>query len=279
MSETSISSGSGTRWLSENPDKAWAEKIYLLYSPVWMTVMGLVMATGLVNSFGEIAYNLVGLLVMLPFLLIPAFLSGARPDLHQGKAWYETFWFKSNLYMWSFVFWGSYFGSEYFFDVLGMVYDYPMIEKTNFDAALLGSGEQKVPLTMYFLAHAYFMTYHTTAVVVLRRIKTSNIPFRALIWPVMIFVIGYFWAWMETKAMANPFIEQAFYYKDMARMLAFGSIMYAFYFISSFPIYYFLDEVREKSWSLWYTFMASCTAGMLTMYLLDFWTHFVGPIY
>ena len=81
----------------------------------------------------------------------------------------------------------------------------------------------------------------------------------------MVFVIGYFWAWVETKAMANPFIEQSFHYKDMARMLAYGSIMYSFYFIASFPIYYFLDEDRSRPWSLWYTFMASCTAGLLTL--------------
>lgn len=160
-----------------------------------------------------------------------------------------------------------------------MVYDYPMIETTNFDSALIGSGQQKVPWLMYFLAHAYFMTYHTTAVVVLRRIKTSAIPFKALLWPLMVFVIGYSWAWLETKAMANPFIEQQFYYQDMGRMLAYGSIMYSFYFIASFPIYYFIDEDKVKSWTLWHTFMASCTASMLTFYLLDFWTHLVGPIY
>jgi len=267
------------RWLSENPDKAWAEKIYLLYSPVWMALMGLVMVTGWVQQFGELAYNLWSLFIVAPFVLLPAFLASKHPELHQGKKWYETFWFKSNLYMWLVSFCGSYFGTEYFFDVLGMVYDYPMIEKTNLDAALLGSGEQKVPFCMYLLAHAYFMTYHNTAIVVLRRLKTSALPVKKILWPVMIFVIGYFWAWMETKAMANPFIEQQFYYKDMARMLAYGSIMYSFYFIASFPVYYFLDEDKDKPWGLWYTFMASCTAGLLTIYLLDFWTHIVGPIY
>ena len=56
-----------------------------------------------------------------------------------------------------FNFAANYFGSEYFFDVLGMVYDYPMIELT-FDSALVGSGEQRVPLIMYLLTQAYFIT-------------------------------------------------------------------------------------------------------------------------
>ncbi len=272
MTETDLA----PRWLAENRNKAAAERFFLIYSPVWMTLMGLVMVTGLVQSFNEWIYNLFGLFLMLPFIVVPAIMHNT---IDPGHKWYESFWFKSNLYMWSFVFFGSYFGSEYFFDVLGMVYDYPMIETTNFDAALLGSGEQKVPWVMYFLAHAYFMTYHTTAVVVLRRIKTSAMPAKHILWPVMIFVIGYFWAWMETKAMANPFIEQQFYYKDMARMLAYGSIMYAFYFLASFPIYYFLDENKDHRWTVWHTFTASCTASLLTLYLLDFWTHWVGPIY
>lgn len=35
---------SAARWFSANPDKAWAEKFFLAYSPVWMLQMGLVMA-------------------------------------------------------------------------------------------------------------------------------------------------------------------------------------------------------------------------------------------
>jgi cycloeucalenol cycloisomerase len=65
----------------------------------------------------------------------------------------------------------------------------------------------------------------------------------------------------------------------MDRMLAYGSIMYSCYFIASFPIYYFLDETWEKPWSLIQTFLYASAAGTLTLYLLDFWTHIIGPIY
>ncbi|MGH8646606.1 MAG: hypothetical protein ACREX4_19970 [Gammaproteobacteria bacterium] len=68
---------------------------------------------------------------------------------YTGKRWHESYWFKANLYLFVFGFFGNYFGSEYFFDVLGMVYVYPSAT-TTLDSALLGSGGQKVPLIMYF---------------------------------------------------------------------------------------------------------------------------------
>lgn len=261
------------RWFSDNPGKAWTEKFFLIYSPIWMAIMGLVMVTGLAaNHLGEWGFMAVAWGLFLPLLIVPAIV---KPE---AGPWHQTFWFKSNLYMWVFAFFGSYFGSEYFFDVLGMVYEYPMID-INFDAALVGSGEQKVPLIMYPLAHLYFITYHTTAVLVLRRITTAGIPFKALLWPVLILVVGYFWAYMETLLMANPWIESQFHYKDMDRMLKLGSLLYATYFVTSFPIYYFLDESRDRKWGLWVVWGAAFSASMLTFFLLDFAAHIFGRIY
>lgn len=271
MGEIKVETGSAARWFSENDSKAWAEKFFLVYSPVWMAVMGLTMVMGWVKVWGDVGFMLQACVVALPFFIYPLLFSKEQGPITQ------TYWFKANVYIFSFSFFGNYFGSEYFFDVLGMVYNYPSIQ-WNFDAALVGSGEQKVPVIMYLLSHAYFMTYHTSAVVVLRRIKTSAVPLMWLLFPVMIFVIGYFWAWMETKAMANPMIEEQFYYKDKARMLAYGSIMYACYFVASFPIFYFLDEDKNSKWNLWVVMAASFSAGLLTLYLLDFWTRYVGAI-
>lgn len=260
-------------WFSENPDKAWAEKWFLIYSPIWMTVMGLVMLLAIDEKLGDVGFIVLGSAIALPFLIVPALKS---PE-NEKNSWYGTYWFKANTYMFVFGFFGNYFGSEYFFDVLGMVYSYPGIS-WNMDAALLGSGTQVVPLLMYLLTHAYFMTYHSTAVVVLRRIRTSGINGMVFLFPVAVFIIGYFWAWMETKAMANPLIAESFYYEKMDVMLAYGSAFYAIYFISSFPIYYFIDETKEKIWSLPQVVAGGLSASMLTFYGLDFATHWVGSL-
>ena len=158
-------------WFSANPDKAWGEKFFLIYIPIWISLMIVTGLLGLTRNTGEIGSLIHAALIVLPLLLVPLLV---HRESSLGRRWYQTYWFKANLYIFIFSFFGNYFGSEYFFDVLGMVYNYPRIH-WNFDSALVGSGRQHVPLTMYFLTQAYFMTYHTTAVVVLRRIKTSRI--------------------------------------------------------------------------------------------------------
>jgi cycloeucalenol cycloisomerase len=262
------------RWFSENPSKAWGEKFFLVYSPIWMAMMAAVMGSGLTQRIGEWGFMAIGVAVAAPLLVAPALIRDERPI---GRRWYESYWFKANLYIGIFNFAANYFGSEYFFDVLGMVYDYPMIE-LNLDATLVGSGEQRVPIIMYLLTQAYFLTYHTTAVVVLRRIRTSALPVGRIAWPILLLVVAYFWAWMETKSMANPWIESQFYYEDMERMLAYGSLFYALYFIASFPIFYHLDEERDANWSLTKTSAAALSAGMLLLFLLDFAAAIFGPL-
>lgn len=271
---STVQQGTRPRWFSANPSKAWGEKFFLIYSPIWMLQMAVVMLLHIDNTLGDLGYIIQSLLVALPLVLVPLVI---RDETSLGRSWYQTYWFKANVYIFVFTFFGNYFGSEYFFDVLGMVYNYPNIHWT-LDSALLGSGHQKVPLIMYILTQAYFMTYHSSAVVVLRRIRTSGIPGAVILFPLMVFAIGYFWAWMETTAMANPLMADKFYYRDMARMLQYGSISYACFFISSFPIFYSIDEHEGESWTLKNTIFAACAASMFTFYLLDFWTHLVGPL-
>jgi len=269
-----MTASSSPRWFSENPSKAWGEKFFLAYSPVWMALIGLVMGFGVTVRVGEWGFMAIGTAVALPLFLVPALI---RDERALGRRWYQTYWFKANLYIAIFNFAANYFGSEYFFDILGMVYDFPMIE-LRLDSTLVGSGDQTVPVVMYLLTQAYFMTYHTTAVIVLRRIRTSRVPIGAVLWPVLLLVVAYSWAWIETRAMANPWIETQFHYRDMQRMLTYGSLFYSLYFVSSFPIFYHLDERRDTSWSLTVTAAAGCTASTLMMFLLDFAAAIFGPL-
>lgn len=270
-----MNEGAGHRWFSENPSKNWGEKFFLVYSPIWMAVMALVMLLGIHDRLGEVGFLLLGLFVATPLVLVPALI---RDELYLGRRWYQTYWFKANLYIAIYAFPASYFGTEYFFDVLGMVYDYPAIQVLNLDSALVGSGEQKVPVLMYLLTQAYFMTYHTTGVIALRRLRTSSLPGAKALWPVLVVVVAYAWAWAETRLMANALIEDQFYYRDMDRMLAYGSMFYAIYFVSSFPIFYHLDETRTADWSLTKTAGAALAAGMIMLVLLDVATALFGPL-
>ena len=260
-----------TGWFSANPDKAWVEKFFLAYSPVWMASMAFMMLTGADKTWGDTALLIHAFATALPALLVPMLLAPRFTDV----PWRQSYWLKANLYLLVFGFFGNYFGTEYFFDVLGMVYVYPNAT-TTLDAALVGSGRQSVPLIMYCYTHVYFMTYHATANVALRGLR--RLPGAALLFPLFVFLIGYFWAWMETKAMANPLMAASFYYQKMDVMLKFGSAIYATYFIASFPIWYFLDETRERRWSVLQAIAGALSASMLTFFMLDFAARVVGTL-
>lgn len=258
-------------WFSPNPDKAWVEKFFLAYSPVWMASMAFMMLTGADRRWSDGALLAHAFATALPVLLLPMLIA-RRFTSHP---WRDSYWLKANLYLFLFGFFGNYFGSEYFFDVLGMVYNYPNVT-TRLDSALVGSGRQTVPLIMYAYTHVYFMTYHASANVALRRLRA--LPGAAVLFPVFVFAIGYSWAWMETRAMANPLIASGFHYQKMGAMLKYGSAIYATYFIASFPIWYFLDETRERRWTLLQTVAAALSASMLTFYCLDLAARYVSPL-
>jgi cycloeucalenol cycloisomerase len=262
-------------WFSRNPSKAWGEKFFLLYTPYWMLGMGLLMRSGAGGRWGDVAQNLAMLVIFAPLLAVPALV---RDETALGRRWWQTYWFKLNVWIGIFAAIGSYFGSEYFFDVLGMVYHYPQLH-WRLDSVLLGSGQQTVPLIMYTSAHFYFVTYHTAAVIVMRRVRTSPLFGRSWLWPLTVLATAYFFAWAETFFMTDPSIADQFYYRDLPRMLRWGSLCYACYFFVSFPMVYRLDEEPGDCWSLRRTAVEALAAGMLVLLLLDSVTRVVGRLY
>jgi cycloeucalenol cycloisomerase len=269
-SQTAVASRG--RWFSTNPDKAWGERFFLCYSPYWMAGMGFLMASGAGGRWGDLALNGAMCALWAPALLVPALLHRAT-----DRPWHRTYWFKFNLWIAIFSGIGSYFGSEYFFDVLGMVYRYPQLRWT-LDARLVGSGAQRVPLIMYWSAHFYFLTYHTVSVLVMRRVRTSRIGRLPLAWPATVLAAAYFFAWAETTVMTGGAIAEQFAYRNLPRMLRWGSLYYALYFVVSFPMVYRLDEEANEDWPLARTAIDALAAGMLVLFLLDGVTHWVGTI-
>lgn len=262
-------------WFSPNPSKAWGEKFFLAYTPFWILCMGLLMESGSGGRWGDFGLNLAMLAIFAPLLVVPALL---RDETSLGRPWYRTYWFKFNVWIGVYAAIGSYFGSEYFFDVLGMVYNYPQLS-WRLDSVLLGSGEQTVPLIMYPSAHFYFVTYHTASVILMRRGRTSRLLGHAWCWPFVVLTAAYAFAYAETFAMAGGAIAEQFSYRDLPRMLRWGSLFYACYFVVSFPMIYRLDEAPEDDWALGRVCLEALAAGMLLLLLLDTATRFVGRLY
>ncbi len=108
---------SGRYWLSRNPDKAWGEKFYLeLHPGIPEVYNGVIQKMGWldVGNFWHLVQN-IGMWV--PYcVLLPAWLRR-----NSGVRWSESYWFKFNLYMFVYVFFATYFHTEYFFSpVLGI---------------------------------------------------------------------------------------------------------------------------------------------------------------
>jgi cycloeucalenol cycloisomerase len=268
----------GPRWFSRNPSKAWGEKFFLAYTPVWIAAMGALMTTGAGKRWGDLALNVAMLAILAPLVAIPALV---RDERALGRPWWRTYSCKLNLWIGIYAAVGSYFGSEYFFDVLGMVYNYPQLS-WRLDSALVGTGAQTVPFIMYPSAHFYFVTYHTIGVIVLRRVRTSELFVGAnarWLWPLAVVAAAYGFAWMETFAMTGGAIAEQFTYRDLPRMLRWGSLFYATYFVISFPMIYRLDENPEDDWPLRRVAVEALAAGMLLLFALDLLTHAIGRLY
>lgn len=274
----------GSPWFSANPDKAWAERFFLLYIPVWFAFNMAVHAMGWLDTgnFWNITQNL---LMWLPYCVLLAWWLRRE----SGIPWHQSYWFKFNLFIAVWTFWGTYFHTEYFFEVLGMRYRFPEVT-LYFDSALVGPDEatalannQKVPPSMYLNATAFFVVYHASAVVVMRRIRALTAGFaplaRRLSWVGIVALVSIFWAWMETffyfKMAANDMANV--WYQDLDRMLAWGSWFYALYFIVAFPMIYRLDEEAEgPRWPLSRVVIEASAVGIFTMFLIDLATHALG---
>ena len=260
----------GGYWFSKNPDKAWAEKFFLAYLPFFFALNAGKQVFGWMNA-GTVWHLGQNLLMWVPLLLLPLIL---RRESSTGIRWHASYWFKANLWIAIFAFIATYFFTEYFFDVLGMIYFFPQVS-VYFDSVLLGSGEQRVPLGVYFSGITFFVIYHNLAVICLRRTRTSAWNWGRVSWCITVVVTALFFAWAETRLVATDKNAPYFAYRDLAWMLRYGSVFYACYFLVSFPMFYQLDEGRDEHWSLSYVCTHALAASMLVFLLLDIASRFM----
>ena len=271
-------------WLSDNPDKAWAEKLYLAFIPVFLAYNAVMQRTGWLDagSFWHVVQNF-GMWV--PYcLLLPAWLRR-----NNGVPWRESYWLKLNLYMAVWVFFATYFHTEYFFEQLGLRYRFPEVT-LYLDSASVGPDEatalathQKVPVGMYLNSVAFFLVYHNAAVICMRRVWRATARLapaaRRAGWVATVVATALFFAWAETRLYITDDAAANVWYVDVPAMLRFGSVFYAMYFLVSFPNVYRLDEEPGgPPWSLSRCVVEACFVSMASLLLLDLWANFIGPI-
>ena len=257
-------------WFSKNPSKAWGEKFFLCYLPFFFLLNGGKQAFGWLDA-GNAWHVGQNILMLAPLYVVPLLI---RDETKLGRKWFETYWFKFNLWIYIFAFFATYFFTEFFFDVLGMIYYFPQVS-WYWDSNLLGTGEQRVPLGMYFNAAAFFVVYHTVAFILMRRILTSRLNVGPWVNVIVVAVGAWFFAWAETRLVATDANKPYFFYEDLEWMLAYGSGFYACYFLVSFPFAYRIDEAEQENWPLSKVVIESLAASMLAFFLLDVASGFV----
>ncbi len=270
MSERPVAGEAKVQWLSSDPGKAATERFVLLYTPIWIAFVGVVMLTGIYRDWSDPGFMLFGLAAGAPLVLVP-YLNPRAEDA--SKPVWATSWFRLNLWISIFVLFGSYVGTHYFFDVVGMRYGFAT--RWNLGAELVGDSDGEVPLFLYPLTQAYFMTYHVVMTVILRAL-TTRFGLGRLARGALIVTLAYAVAFAETFFMAIPALADVFEYADRGRMLAWGSLFYASYFVVSMPVFANIDE--DGPWTLGRTIGSALAVSMGVFFLLDFWAKFIGPL-
>ena len=273
-----------SKWFSPNEEKAWGEKFFLSFIPVFFIYNAGIQKLGWLDAgnFWHVAQNFA---MWVPYcLVLPAWL---RRD--SGVPWRESYWFKFNLYMAVWIFFATYFHTEYFFTLLGLRYRFPEVT-LYLDSALVGEPEatasgnwMKIPVGMYLNSVAFFIVYHTAAVVGMRRVRAMTASWgdgaQRLGWIAIVAAAALFFAWAETFFYITEDAAANVWYVDVPAMLKYGSLFYAIYFVVSFPNVYRLDESPDEPvWSLSRCVVEASFVAMTTLMLLELWAQWIGPI-
>lgn len=253
-----------------NPDKAHAERWFLIGTPVWIAMVAAVMLTGWLRSWGDAGFMIFSVGAATPALILPLLRRGpgCRPIL-------KSYYLKLHLFVGVLVLFGTYIGTHYFFDLMGMRYAFPA--RLVLESDVVGRSGQHVPLFMYPLTQAYFVSYFTVLTVSERALRARLRP-----GPVgrLLLVLGlsYAIAFAETFFMATDWLRDLFSYADRGRMLALGSFGYASYFVVGLPMLRQVDEDGARSWPIARVLVQALAAAMLILTLLELWAKIVGPL-
>ncbi|MGH7899884.1 MAG: hypothetical protein ACREQQ_18150 [Candidatus Binatia bacterium] len=251
-------------WLPTDPSKRWAEKFYLAYTPIWMTAVTVVQNTSWFRGWHDVGHMAWALTLFLPLWLIPLVFPA---EADRQKPLHERYIYKINVWLWIFAFIQSYFGTHYFYKVLGMRYNFPITWELN-----------GVPFMLYLQAFVFFTTYQVLMNLVWRRWWTSSARPNLVVSAVLLFALGYAMAFGETRAMANDFMKDFFWYADREAMLRYGSIFYGGLFIIGLPFWFRIDEKPGEKMPIGRAIVEVLAANMLMLFWYDGWRLVLGPI-
>lgn len=214
--------------LSSNPSKRWAELFLLAYSPVWIAIITFCELTKVFARWSDAGHLAFGIALALPIWLVPILFPGAHD---RALPLTDRHIVRLNFFLFVWTFLQVWFGSDLFFDFLGMEYDFPVHWTAH-----------RTPVFLYFVTIAYFSTYYTLMQIVWRAFRTRFPSAPAIARLALLLALGYFIAFTETSGMATDMMRDYFRYRDKEFTLVYGSLCYGTIFVVSLPLVYRLDE-------------------------------------
>lgn len=189
------------------------ERWWLLYTPVWGTVVGAIMLTGLAERWGDLE-----LLILSIVLALGAIVPPIRRD--------DPTALKLGISVVGFALLMNYFLTPYFFDVLHMHFGF----RTSINV-------ENNPLFLYFMTVPYFATYAALISIGHRAASRLRQPLRSI----AIVSVPIAVAFLETVLNANPFMKSLFCFDDRPLMLTFGTLSYGTALASAMPVWISID--------------------------------------
>lgn len=259
----SLTTPGADRWhllRSPNPAKAAVERWYLLFTPVWSALMGLVMVSGLGEVWGDVELMLLGLILAAGAILPPIL---HREGSERTLPWWRSTAGRVGISVLLLAHGLNYTQTPFFFDVLHMHYGFRatwVIDRN--------------PYFLYLISTAYFATYFALCTATWRALRAQSSPvLRAGAWLLAPLAM----AFIETALNANPFMTRLFCYDDLPFMLWFGTLAYGMAFVFVLPAWATLDERPDSLRAPWQPVVWTLAALYADLIALDLLRHLVAP--
>lgn len=220
------------RHLAPDEGKRALERAWLLYTPIWGAITGVVMLGGYAEAWGDGALMAFGVVLALG-TYAAALLT--MPPSERARPVFERTAIKACVTITLLSFGLNYFQTPFFFDVLHMRYGFRATWTL-----------ERNPLFLYLVTVAYFATYSVLACIAFRWLARFGRGGR---------IAGYLLvptslAFLETALNANPWMTRLFCYGDPALMFTFGTLAYGLALGLALPGWMRTDETPEARISL-----------------------------